>query len=120
MTRFESVYRHERKVSSDCVVSYNAHRYSVPHRYVGHTVEVEDQNNGLIRIYAGEDILAEHVKALGRHQVIADKTHFEGIRTAGSTKAATPMPLLVPKTIPEVVARDLSVYDAFSEETVTS
>ncbi len=107
-------------MSSDCVVSYNAHRYSVPHRYVGHTVEVEDQNNGLIRIYAGEDILAEHVKALGRHQVIADKTHFEGIRTAGSTKAATPMPLLVPKTIPEVVARDLSVYDAFSEETVTS
>lgn len=118
--RFETVYLHERKVSSDCLVSYDAHRYSVPHRYVGHTVEVQDQNNGLIQIYVGDDLIAEHVKALGHHQVVTNKQHFEGIRTTGTSKAATPMPLLVPKAIPEVVTRDLSVYDAFSEETVLS
>lgn len=119
LTPFESVYRHARKVSSDCLVSYNAHRYSVPHRYVGHSVDVEDQNNGLIRIYTGEQTIAEHVKAIGGHQVVANSKHFKGIRTTGSSKAATPMPLLVPKSIPEVVVRDLSVYDAFSEEGVS-
>lgn len=120
LVRFESIYRHERKVSSDCLISYDAHRYSVPYRYVGYTVEIQDQNNGLIRIYFGEDLIAEHVKAIGRHQVVTNKKHFEGIRTTGASKAATPMPLMVPKTIPEVVTRDLSVYDAFSEEAVLS
>jgi hypothetical protein len=57
---------------------------------------------------------------MGRHQVVINKKHFEGIRTAGSSKVATPMPLLVQKAIPEVVKRDLSVYEAFSEEAVLS
>ncbi len=118
--RFEAIYRHERKVSSDCLVSYDAHRYSVPHRYVGSTVNIQDSNNGLIGIYVGEQLIAEHVKAVGRHQVVTNKKHFEGIRATGASKAATPMPLMVPQTIPEVVARDLSVYDAFSEEAVLS
>lgn len=120
LVRFETVYRHERKVSADCLVSYEAHRYSVPHRYVGHTVQVQDQNNGQIHMYVGEEIIAEHVKAIGRHQVVINKKHFEGIRTAGNSKVATPMPLLVQKAIPEVVKRDLSVYEAFSEEAVLS
>ncbi|WP_397366150.1 Mu transposase domain-containing protein [Paenibacillus chitinolyticus] len=39
LVRVELVNRHERKVSSDCLVSYHVHRYSVPHRYVGHTLK---------------------------------------------------------------------------------
>jgi transposase len=117
---FETMYRHDRKVSADCFVSYEAHRYSVPHRYVGQIIQLQDEQNGRIRMYVDEDLIAEHVKPTGRHQVMINKKHFEGIRTAGNSKVATPMPLLVPSPIPEVVKRDLSVYEAFSEQAVLS
>jgi transposase len=117
---FDTFYRHARKVSAESFVSYGAHRYSVPYRYIGQTVQLQDDQNGLIRIYVGEALVAEHVKATGRHQVVVNKKHLEGIRTAGTTKVATPMPLLVPNPIPEVVKRDLSVYEAFSEQEVLS
>jgi transposase len=117
---FDTVYRHDRKVSADCLVSYESHRYSVPFRYVGQTVQLQDNQNGQIRIYLGEALLAEHVKAKGRHQVVVNKKHFEGIRTAGTNKVTTPMPMLVPRAIPEVVKRDLSVYEVFSEQAVMS
>jgi transposase len=116
---FEEVDRHTRKVSADSLVSYDAHRYSVPFQYVGHTVQVQDDKNGLLRIYdaSGAKLIAEHVKASGRrHQVILNKKHFEGIRTAGGSKVPQPTPRLVPNPAPEVVHRDLSVYEQLAGE----
>lgn len=117
---FDTIYRHARKVSNESFVSYEANRYSVPFQYVGQTVQLQDNQNGLIRFYSGHDLLAQHVKATGRNQVVVNKKHFEGIRTAGTSKVATPMPMLVQSPIPEVVKRDLSVYEAFAEEGVLS
>ena len=118
---FEEVDRHTRKVSSDALVSYDAQRYSVPFRFVGHSVQIQDDNNGLIRIYdaGGIGLIAEHVKAVGRrHQVVTNKKHFEGIRTAGGQKVPQPTPRLVPNSSPEVVHRDLSVYEQLIGEGV--
>ena len=119
LTPFEEVDRHIRKVSADTLVSYDAHRYSVPFQYVGHTVQVQDDKNGLIRIFnnSGDKLIAEHVKATGtRHQVVVNKKHFEGIRTAGGLKVPQPSPRLVPNPTPEVVQRDLSVYEQLAGE----
>ncbi|MED1876534.1 Mu transposase domain-containing protein, partial [Brevibacillus borstelensis] len=115
---FEEVERHTRRVSNDSLVSYGGSRYSVPYVYVGHTVEVQDLQNGHIRIYQGNMIIAEHPKATRTKQVITNKKHFEGIQNQIGAKAPQPMPRLVPNPSPEVVERDLSVYEQFADEEV--
>lgn len=114
---FHSEERHIRKVSSDTLVSYQGNRYSVPFIYVGHHVHVQDEKNGILHIYNQEGILiTKHEKASGIHQVITNKKHFEGIRTAGNTKVPQPMPKLVATIALEVAERSLAVYEALTDE----
>lgn len=114
---FQSEERHARKVSSDTLVSYQSNRYSVPYLYVGHHVYIQDDKNGILRIYNHEGMLiTEHEKASNVHQVITNKKHFEGIRTAGSKKVPQPMPKLVATVSLEVAERSLAVYEALTDE----
>ncbi|MCI3920429.1 IS21 family transposase [Paenibacillus sp. TRM 82003] len=118
LTRFEVVERHVRKVSSDSLVSYDAQRYSVPFRFVGHLVQLQDDKNGMLRIFDGAgNLIAEHVKAVGRrHQMTINKQHFEGIRKAGGQKVPQPSPRLAPNPTPEVLQRDPSIYEQLAIE----
>jgi transposase len=118
-TPFAEVDRHARKVSLDAFVSFENNRYSVPYKWIGQTVHVLDLKNGWIRIYDGNKVLAEHVKATGKQQTVINKKHFEGLRTHGPTKVPQPMPRKVPKPAPEVMERDLSVYEEFLSEAVS-
>jgi hypothetical protein len=118
LTPFEEVERHPRKVSADGMISFEANRYSVPYRYVGQVVHVQDQKNGRITIFSGEEVIADHPKALGKRQLVMNKKHFEGLQTSGQHKAPKPMPKLVPNSAPEVHQRDLSVYEQFLDEAV--
>lgn len=115
---FDEAERHPRKVAADALISYEANRYSVPWRYVGQVVEVQDERNGRIRIYAQDKLIAEHDKTAGHREVIFDKKHTEGIRTAVGKPAQLPMPRLVQQALPDVVVRDLSVYEQFLDEAV--
>jgi transposase len=116
---FAAAYRHIRKVTTDALVSYQNNRYSLPHAYVGHLVQVQDDKNGTLRFYDQQGVLiTQHIKAIGEHQVITNKKHFEGIRTAGSKKVPQPMPKLVPQTSLEVAERSLAVYEALTDEEV--
>lgn len=115
---FEEVDRHARKVSPDACVSYENNRYSVPFEWVGQIVHIQDLKNGRIRIYHGEQLVAEHPKATGKHQRIVNEKHFEGLQTTSRHKIPQPMPRLVPSAIPEVLERDLSVYEQFTDEAV--
>jgi len=112
---FERMERHARKVTFDACISYEANRYSVPFQYAGNTVHVQDEKNGTIRIYHGKQLIAEHIKAAGKHQVMKNKKHFEGIRTAGKHQVTQPTPRLAANFTPEVVERDLSFYEQFAE-----
>lgn len=115
---FNEAERHSRKVSVDSLISYEANRYSVPWRFVGQQVEVQDERNGRIRIYAGSSLIAEHDKASGYRQTVLNHQHFEGIRSAASKPVALRLPRLVPQQTPEVLERDLSIYEQFSNEAV--
>jgi hypothetical protein len=115
---FEEVDKQARKVSSDACVSYENNRYSVPFEWVGQIVHIQDLKNGKIRIYHGERLLAEHPKAAGKYQRVINEKHFEGLTATGKHKVPQPMPRLVPKAIPEVLERDLSVYEQFTDEAV--
>jgi len=113
---FEMIDRHARKVSNDCLVSYEANLYSVPHEFVGQVVEVQDEQNGRILIFQGQKQIAEHLKVVGKHKVIRKKEHFEGIRTTGKTRIPLPTPRLVSDSTPKVYQRNLSDYEQFAEE----
>ncbi|WP_274654975.1 IS21 family transposase [Paenibacillus humicola] len=116
--RFAYAERHQRKVSSDCYVSFEANRYTVPFQYVGSVVEIEDEKNGTLRFYCGGELVAEHPKSMGRHQIVSNKKHFEGIRSTSSRPVGEPTPRYVPQAAPEVLERSLSVYESLMEEAV--
>ena len=56
-----------RKVALDCLVSYDASRYSVPWKYVRQVVEVQEQS-GSVRIYHRGQIIAYHEKPAKKNQ----------------------------------------------------
>ncbi len=117
-TPFAVVDRHARKVSADCLVSFEANRYSVPFRFMGQIVHVQDDKNGRIRIYSGDTLIAEHPKAVQKGQLVINKKHFEGLRPTGQHRVPAPMPKLVDRPAPEVLERNLSVYEQFLDEAV--
>ncbi len=100
-----------RKVSSDCLLSFCSNKYSVPHKYAGHTVRVRDMLNGYMDIFtlSGEHICT-HVKRLGKHHVSKNKEHFEGLTSRDKFVAGT-APKLVSQKDSKVHIRPLKVYD---------
>ncbi|SCM80999.1 Integrase [uncultured Sporomusa sp.] len=116
---FAQVDRHDRKVSNDAVICYEANRYSVPFKFIGSIVQIQDDKNGRIRIFSGDKIIAEHIKETGRNRLSVNKKHFEGIRTASFKQVPQPLPRLITNPAPEVAERDLSFYEQFSDEAVS-
>jgi transposase len=114
-----------RIVARDCLVSYEANRYSVPWRLAGKSVVVKDADDGRIRIFLVDELVAEHEKALGKHQVVMDPEHVAGLweRVMGmhrreeiSRDVALPRPerlVLVGRDLPLVLveSRELSYYE---------
>lgn len=117
--QFETSYQEERKVSNDCFVSYNTVKYSVPHKYVGSYVSIKDLKNGKIEIYSSEGkCIATHDKLFEKYGISKNKKHFENILSGNHGKVAPTAPKLIPKQIPKVQERPLSVYDELLDEAV--
>jgi len=67
-----------RKVHKDCYFSYQRNYYSVPHVYVGKTVQVKVYAEYL-QVIDGGKVIAGHRICKGRRQYIKDESHFTGI-----------------------------------------
>lgn len=72
------VRRLSRKVTGDCRVEVDTHRYSVPFRLVGQTVEVEICGKALTVLWRGA-LVARHDVLDGRHGEAQDPTHLDGL-----------------------------------------
>jgi transposase len=118
LTPFEQVERHVRRVSNDALVSFEANRYSVPHAYIGQVIHVQDDKNGTLHFYHGDEEIAHHDKQTGKHQAVINREHFKGIRKTSHQKVRQPHPRLVSEPAPDVTERSLSFYDQFIEERV--
>lgn len=113
-------YRYERvmvrSVPSDALVSVGASRYSVPVHYVGETVTVHESATHY-EIFHGETLVFRHQKA-PPHSVVMVPEHYAGLlRAARSLSSPTP-PRWDPAylRLGEVAVRDLSIYEALSEQ----
>jgi transposase len=80
---YHHVRRFDRRVTGDCRIELDTNRYSVPYQLVGRTVEVQLEPGELTVRYRGE-LVATHAVATGRHVIIEDSRHIEGLvrRTA--------------------------------------
>lgn len=72
------VRRLERRVASDARVDVDTNRYSVPVQFVGETVEAVIESDRLQVRWRG-GVIAEHEVHPGRHQVVEDPAHAEGL-----------------------------------------
>jgi hypothetical protein len=68
----------QRKVASDCLVDVDTNRYSVPHQYVGRTIEVVIEDAQVL-LRSGDVEIARHQQCRGRHQVIERREHYAGL-----------------------------------------
>lgn len=96
-----------RRVASDCLVSYDASRYSVPWRYVHQTVELQERG-GQIAIYHQGVLIATHRKSEVKYQVIKYDEHYRGL--SGKRIFCSPK-----ASLPEVEIRSLDIYASLAE-----
>jgi len=102
----------QRWVSRDCLVNFEANRYSVPWRLVGEAVDVAVIGHELHIVHAGARV-ARHALCPGKYQLIRDPEHFAGLLRAAAAATPASAPLLAGRfELPEVEVRDLSVYEA--------
>ncbi|AEJ43103.1 IS21 family transposase [Alicyclobacillus acidocaldarius] len=98
-----------RKVMSDCRVSWNTNLYTVPWRYVGHTVLVREFESGRLQIEYGGQVIAEHCVLSGKHQISTDPEHYKNLPrdTANPARGKT----AGWQVDPDVEQRELGVYE---------
>lgn len=105
--------KESRKVSTEGFVHYKGSRYSVPPRYVGKAVIVEDSQQKIL-VKAQDLIIAQHNKAERAGLCIADKRHIDEMwrLTVGkSSEMAEKLPSWQIKFEQVVENRKLSVYE---------
>jgi len=104
-----------RIVPPDALVAIAASRYSMPVRYVGRTVSIQETATDY-EIFAGADCIARHAKA-GRHAVVMDRAHYAGLLRPGAPGTPPAPPQWDPtyRHLGNVLVRDLATYVAVAE-----
>ena len=105
-----------RRVSEDCLVSFEGRRYSVPFRLMGRTVEVRG-GAGRVQVLCNAELVAVHARHTPERLVI-DPAHYEG---EASEDVLPPMPLgRMGRRLQEIAMlaperRPLDLYAALAE-----
>ncbi|MGH7711785.1 MAG: IS21 family transposase [Gemmatimonadaceae bacterium] len=109
-----------RRVSRDCLVSFEGRRYSVPFAWVNRLLEVRGTAQHVVLLGEGRE-LARHPRGTARRLVL-DAAHYEGDSTP-SVVRPTPLGMRarlqlsgVGLPAPTAIARPLSAYVALVEE----
>ena len=80
--RFVHIKDELRKVSADCLISFNSNRYSVPHIFVGQEVWIRISQGNKLLIYSNKNVeIAQHDISLQKKQVIINKEHYNNYRS---------------------------------------
>jgi transposase len=110
-----------RRVSRDCLISFEGRRYSVPFASAGRTVEVRGTARHVVVVAEGRE-LARHARHTAARLVLTP-AHYDGESTA-AVRAPTPLgrraqlqlAALPGLPTPTAVVRPLSAYIALVEE----
>lgn len=118
-----------RLVTSDCSISYQGNRYSVPARYVRRPVTVRDSGDGQLRVYCGTELIAAHRLSAEKGRLVVNPDHTKDIlrskpdlrlrdgRSLPRLPALVAGPsVLISALATEVTRRSLAEYEALAEE----
>lgn len=105
---------HLRKVATDCLVSFETNRYSVPWKYVNQTVDIHASQDGLIRIYHRGTLVAQHIKPNAKHNVVMGPKHYLNLSQNRKRKKNEHPSSNPPLVHPEVQVRSLAVYESLA------
>jgi Mu transposase-like protein len=103
-----------RYVARDCLVSFETNRYSVPLRFVGKPVEVQNCNDRILIFQEGH-LIVSHPRCEGKYQVEIDKEHYSGIFYGEELPSVRTLIFDHLQDREEVEVRDLSFYDRITE-----
>ena len=79
--RFFGVTQLFRKVSWDCLVSFDTSKYSAPFPFAGKEVSVKVSQGVFLEIYSGQgEKIAVHRLAAKKGSVVIEEAHYEGLR----------------------------------------
>jgi len=104
---FATRVRFPRKVARDGYLSYLGVLYSVPWRYAGAEVEVEEHCGGGIRVHWHGEEIASHEMPRDGGLRVSDPSHSVGLHRAQLSGTATGLR----QCYPDVQQRALSVYE---------
>ncbi len=99
-----------RRVGRDAYVAYGANRYSVPWAAAGREVWIREAS-GRVEIYCAHERIAVHPVCTGRHQVLTQPQHHQGIPFQASLRRS-PTRIAIQVRTPQVEVRPLAVYEA--------
>jgi transposase len=108
-----------RRVSRDCLVSFEGRRYSVPFAWVGRVVEVRGTARHVVVLGAGSEV-ARHPRQTA-HRLVIESTHYDGAATP-TVQAPTPLghrarrQMAEVPGVPSAIGRSLAAYVALVEE----
>jgi transposase len=98
-----------RRVARDAYVTYGTNRYSVPWTAAGHDVALRERGEQLEILQRGQR-LAVHPLCQGRHQVLTEPAHHQGMPLGPIGQSARTM-VHIRLRAPAVEVRPLAVYD---------
>jgi hypothetical protein len=75
---FQPMREWSRRVQVDCTIELHRNWYSVPWRFLGETVRVQQQGER-VTVHYGATIIAEHLVAVGTRVRRVDPAHLVGI-----------------------------------------
>jgi hypothetical protein len=100
-------------VARDAYVQYQTNRYSVPWELAGEPVQVHPRE-GQLELYHAQGRIAVHAEHSGRHQLITDPRHHQGMPFL-PTHRPDSRKLQLQVGAPEVEVRPLASYEMESE-----
>jgi len=99
--RFSPTIRELRKVSWDCLVSFQGSRYSCPHVFAGKRVWVRESHGSFLEIMdLSGNVIARHMLLDKKGATIIQKEHYEGIKSS-TPKTAPRIREIFMETFPE-------------------
>ncbi len=79
--RYGGFMEERRTVTKDCLISYKANRYSIPHQFASKEVWVKIAYGATLNIYSNRgQLIASHKLSFKKGEIIIDKDHFKGYR----------------------------------------
>jgi transposase len=101
-----------RKVARDAYVSWQGSRYSVPWRFAGKPVWVQQQG-AEVEVRYGAERIAVHTVSERRHQVITRREHHEDIPLGAASGGGKTL-IHIQQSAPVVERRSLEAYESIA------